>query len=309
MTTALTRIAQATGYDQNQVQLVKDTIARGASDDELMLFLHLAQRSGLDPFSRQIYLIERRAQVDGKWITTRQPQTAIDGLRLIADRTERYAPGREPTFTYDADGHLLKATAYVKKFVRGEWHKVAASAHYAEYVQTTRDGAVTKMWAEKPHIMLAKCAEALAIRRAFPAELTGLYTSDEMGQAESTYTPHVTVEQPTTRALPPAPLADPATGEVIEDAPVKSSKRAKMLARIAALTQEADQLDLEIILSKPLDEMTDTELLDHGTRLKAAIEEATTPPIPGIDIPDVQARMEETDLPPVTDAERAAAAA
>lgn len=179
-TTALTRIAQATGYDQAQVQLVKDTIARGASDDELMLFLHLAQRSGLDPFSRQIYLIERRMNVNGEWKTSRQPQTAIDGLRLIADRTDRYAPGREPSYTYDADGRLLKATAYVKKFVRGEWHEIAASAHYDEYVQRKKDGNPNQMWSEKPHIMLAKCAEALAIRRAFPAELSGLYTGDEI---------------------------------------------------------------------------------------------------------------------------------
>lgn len=72
MTMALARIAQATGYELNQIELVKDTIARGASDDELMLFLHLARRSGLDPFSRQIYLIERRQQVDGQWKTARQ---------------------------------------------------------------------------------------------------------------------------------------------------------------------------------------------------------------------------------------------
>ena len=104
-TTALARIAQATGYDTGKIELVKDTIARGASDDELMLFLHLAQRSGLDPFSRQIYLIERRQQIDGQWKTTRQPQTGIDGLRLIVDRTDRYTPGREPAFTYDATGN------------------------------------------------------------------------------------------------------------------------------------------------------------------------------------------------------------
>lgn len=182
MTNALARISQVTGYERDQIQLVKDTIARGASDDELILFLHLARRSGLDPFARQIYLIERRANVGGQWVTTRQPQTAIDGLRLIADRTERYAPGHEPTFEYDADGRLIKATAYIKKFVRGEWHEVAASAHYEEYVGRTGKGEITRMWVEKPHIMLAKCAEALALRRAFPAEMSGLYTGDEMGE-------------------------------------------------------------------------------------------------------------------------------
>lgn len=254
----LARIATATGYESSKVALIKDTIARGASDDELMLFLHLAQRSGLDPFSRQIYLIERKAQVNGQWTTTRQPQTGIDGLRLIADRTDRYAPGREPSFTYDTDGRLETATSYVKKWVRGEWHEVAATAHYREYEQTKSDGKPTKMWAEKPHIMLAKCAEALALRRAFPAEMSGLYTSDEIPANDAL------------TALPPAPQADVVTGEVIEP----PSKRDRMLARIAALTAEADQVQLEIQLLKPLEQMTDKELEQHGKNLKAAIDEA-----------------------------------
>ena len=204
------RIARATGYEAEKVELIKDTIARGASDDELMLFLHLAQRSGLDPFSRQIYLIERRQQIDGQWKTTRQPQTGIDGLRLIADRTDRYAPGRQPSYTYDATGGLLTATAYVKKFVRGEWHEIAATAHYDEYVQRKKDGQPNQMWAEKPHIMLAKCAEALALRRAFPAEMSGLYTADEIRASGGD-------------ELPAASAANPITGEIV-DTPVGASR-------------------------------------------------------------------------------------
>jgi phage recombination protein Bet len=264
----LARIATATGYESSKVALIKDTIARGASDDELMLFLHLAQRSGLDPFSRQIYLIERQSNVNGQWITTRQPQTGIDGLRLIADRTDRYAPGHEPSFTYDADGRLETATSYVKKWVRGEWHEVAATAHYREYVQTKKDGNPTKMWTEKPHIMLAKCAEALALRRAFPAEMSGLYTSDEIPAGD------------TLTALPPAPRADVVTGEVIDDAPAPTSVKKKaptrgdLLTRIQNLTLGADALELEVVLLKPLDQMTDDELIAHGKNLRAAIDAA-----------------------------------
>lgn len=232
MTNALTtydpaRIAKATGYDAEKVALVKDTIARGASDDELMLFLHLAQRSGLDPFSRQIYLIERRAQIDGQWKTTRQPQTGIDGLRLIADRTDRYAPGREPTYTYDATGSLLTATAYVKKWVRGEWHEIAATAHYDEYVGKTGKGEVTRMWAEKPHIMLAKCAEALALRRAFPAEMSGLYTADEIRSSAD--------------ELPAAPPANPFTGEVLDGPPATLASR-EALTELRDLWRQSAEL-------------------------------------------------------------------
>ncbi len=71
MSTDITVIAESTGYDRAKVELVKSTIAKGATDDELMLFLQIAKRTGLDPFTRQIYLIERSQQVDGKWITTR----------------------------------------------------------------------------------------------------------------------------------------------------------------------------------------------------------------------------------------------
>lgn len=261
----LARIATATGYESSKVALIKDTIARGASDDELMLFLHLAQRSGLDPFSRQIYLIERQSNVNGSWVTTRQPQTGIDGLRLIADRTDRYAPGREPSFSYDADGRLETATSYVKKWVRGEWHEVAATAHHREYAQLKKDGTATKMWADKPHIMLAKCAEALALRRAFPAEMSGLYTSDEIPAGDAL------------TALPPAPRADVITGEVIEDAPPTPSKRDRMLIKIAKLAQEAEALALEVVLAKPLEAMTEAELEQHGKNLKAAIAQAQQP--------------------------------
>ena len=226
-TTALARIAQATGYDAEKVELIKDTIARGASDDELMLFLHLAQRSGLDPFSRQIYLIERRANVNGEWKTTRQPQTGIDGLRLIADRTDRYAPGRQPSYTYDAAGGLVTATAYVKKFVRGEWHEIAATAHYDEYVQRKKDGQPNQMWAEKPHIMLAKCAEALALRRAFPAEMSGLYTADEIRSGAD--------------ELPAASAANPITGEIV-DAPEPARANREQLTELRELWRQSAQL-------------------------------------------------------------------
>lgn len=217
MTTALARIADATGYEPAQIELVKDTIAKGASDDELILFLRLAHRSGLDPFSKQIYLIPRwDARLKREVMT---PQTGIDGLRLIADRSGNYAPGRAATFEYDEHGRLYSATAYIMKYARGTWHEVAAVAHYDEYVQTTKDGNPTKMWAEKARVMLAKCAEALALRRAFPADLSGLYTADEIGEATIEVTP---------QRLPPAPPADTGTGEVIDVQPVEAARAQKL---------------------------------------------------------------------------------
>src|ERR1051325_6605851 len=170
---AVLQVAGEAGWDANKVQLIKDTVAKETTDDELMLFMMTAKRTGLDPFARQIYCIKRNDRMLGRKVAS--IQTSIDGYRLIADRTNKYAPGQEPIYRYTDDGHLISATSYVKKLAGGTWHEVAATAYYDEYAQET------PLWKRMPRNMLAKCAEALALRRAFPAELSGLYTSDEFG--------------------------------------------------------------------------------------------------------------------------------
>lgn len=178
-------LATISGFEPDKVDLIKRTVCRGATDDELMLFLHVCQRSGLDPFAKQIYAIKRK--VDGKEIMTFQ--TSIDGYRAIAERTGNYAPGKESTFTYDKDGKLLSATAYIKKRVDGSWFDVSATAHYEEYIPKWWDSKEGKwknpqMWEKMPCAMLAKCAESLVLRRAFPNEMSGTYTNEEMSQSE-----------------------------------------------------------------------------------------------------------------------------
>lgn len=168
---------------REKVELIKQTVAKGATDLELQLFFHACQRTGLDPLMKQIYAIKRwdaKLQREAMAI-----QTGIDGYRLIADRTGNYAPGPKPTFTYDDGGALVSATAYVKKRTAdGDWHIVEGEAFWEEYVQRTKTGEVTSMW-QKGHIMLSKCAESNALRRAFPAELSGIYTHEEMMQADN----------------------------------------------------------------------------------------------------------------------------
>ena len=88
--------------------------------------------------------------------------------------------------------------------------------------------------------------------------------------------------------LLPAPPADPITGEVWDadeeddavpapEPPTQPSKRERMIQKIAHLTAEAEALDLEVVVLKPLDEMTEAELEQHGKNLKAAIEQAKQP--------------------------------
>ncbi|HEY3526294.1 MAG TPA: phage recombination protein Bet [Nitrososphaeraceae archaeon] len=170
-------ISPSSHFTPEQIETIKSIYCKGASDDEFKVFLYTCQRTGLDPFARQVYYIKR-----GNQMTI---QTSIDGYRLVADRTGRYAPGQEPSFVHDAHGKLLSATAYIKKRTSdGTWHIVPATAHFEEYVQVFQ-GKPSGLWQKMPRTMLAKCAEALAIRKAFPAELSGIYTKEEMDQADS----------------------------------------------------------------------------------------------------------------------------
>lgn len=169
--------------DPKKVQLLKDMFCKDATNDEIQAFLHVCDRTGLDPFVRQIYLVKRWDPNLGR--NTMTIQTGIDGYRLIAERTGAYSPGKEPTFTYDKDGKIVSAVAYVKKRTNdGTWHEISASAYFDEYAQRKKDGSFTGMWSRMPHSQLAKCAESLALRRGFPAELSGVYTKEEMQQAE-----------------------------------------------------------------------------------------------------------------------------
>lgn len=172
-------------FTKDKVELLKRTICKGSDDNEFQLFLHACKRTGLDPFMRQIHAVKRYDGQSKREVMS--IQTGIDGYRLIADRTRRYMPGRETTFQYGPDGQLTFATAYIKKRDDdGVWHEISATAYYSEYVATTRDGSPNKFWREKPHIMLGKCAEAICLRKAFPADLSGIYTAEEMEQASNT---------------------------------------------------------------------------------------------------------------------------
>ena len=181
-------------WTSEQVAVIKNTVARGASDAELALFAQVCARTGLDPFARQIHLIKRRVQEGDEWKTVMTPQTGIDGYRVIAERSGKYGGQDAPIFE-ERDGKLFSATVAVhrKDFPR----PIVATAFYDEYVQIKRDGTPNTMWAKMPRSQLAKCAEALALRKAFPQDLSGVYTHDEMAQADN---PIITVE---TVSIPP----------------------------------------------------------------------------------------------------------
>lgn len=185
--TSLTKIENMPlEYTQDKIELLKNTVCKGATNSEFQLFLHVCQRTGLDPFIKQIHAVKRpERQKDGTYRESMTIQVGIDGYRSIAERTGRYAPSKEPSYQYDKDGRIFSSTAYLKKQTSdGTWHEVSATAFYTEYVQKTKEGKATRFWDQMPHGQLAKCAEALALRKAFPMELSGIYTREEMAQSE-----------------------------------------------------------------------------------------------------------------------------
>jgi len=179
-----TALAANSRFTNDQIETIKDVYCKGLSNDEFKIFLFSCERTGLDPFAKQIYAVKRQDKKLGREIMT--IQTGIDGYRAIADRTERYAPGKRPEFTYDKQGKVVSAIAFVRKLTKdGTWHDVEAEAFYEEYVQTTYDGRPMGMWNKMVRTMLSKCAEALALRKAFPSQLSGIYTKEEMDQADT----------------------------------------------------------------------------------------------------------------------------
>ena len=169
--------------------LVAMGIPREASSAELGVFLHQCQRTGLDPFSRQIYLIYRKTYENGREINKPTMQVGIDGYRLIRDRIAKRDSLRveyEPTVWYDHDGQAHEAwlwdepPAGCRVAITVDGRRYSSVLRFSEYAQKKKDGTLNKMWSEKPAHMIEKCCEADVLRRAFPHDLSGIALEDEV---------------------------------------------------------------------------------------------------------------------------------
>lgn len=165
---------QIINFNDEQVALIKSQIAKDCTNSELELFLYQCKQTGLNPLTRQIYAIKRAGKMT--------IQTSIDGFRVIAERSGSYAGQDEPIWEDDDKGFPIKCTVKVYKFTPNFEQRYCAGvgvAHFKEYYPNPFN-----LQKSMPHAMIAKVAEALALRKAFPQDLSGLYTGDEMAQSE-----------------------------------------------------------------------------------------------------------------------------
>lgn len=207
MTTSLAIKSDQEFWSNQQLAALKQLGLNNASNGDLAVFFHQAQKTGLDPFARQIYMIERGGRYG--------IQTSIDGLRIVAQRSGEYA-GQAGPYWCGEDGKwtdvwISKNPPYAAKvgvYRKGFSEPLYAVARWDSYAVPN-----SPMWRKMPDVMLAKCAESLALRKAFPNDLSGLYTDEEMSQADSGQDSTVKPVRVT-----PEPISSQATNEKLQEA-------------------------------------------------------------------------------------------
>ncbi len=219
-------------YDGKQLALIRRTVAADTTADEFDMFMEISKRAGLDPFRRQLYcIVYNKDKPDKRKVSF---ITGIDGFRAVAQRNGDYRPDdSEPEFTTDPTLQgpsnpkgLVKAVVKAFKRHGSEWHPVVGVAYWTEFAPMKQDaeggydwidtgetwadsgkpkkkkvarGEVTEVpsgkWADMPFVMLAKCAEAQALRKGWPEDLSGIYSPEEMDRTMLDITPSEAVEQ------------------------------------------------------------------------------------------------------------------
>lgn len=286
------------GLGSEQIDLIKRTICKGATDDELSLFIAQCNKTGLDPFSRQVYAIRRWDKSAGREVMG--VQVSIDGLRLLAERSGRYA-GQIGPYWCGSDGKWLEvwlaeeppAAAKIAILRTDFKEPLWAVARFASYAQRTKEGKLTNFWAKMPDLMISKVAESLALRKAFPQEMSGLDTPEEITQTADdnlvarsveVLPTDVSIPQPMP-ALPSRVFSDesqrlekqPDGSESVVDYQALGfasiSQYSKAWEKFGQINAEAKFLGLDRLSPDP-SVTTLEQLTGVATELKAALDEA-----------------------------------
>lgn len=181
------RSGQSMWDDKQRAALVAMGVSSKATMAELAVFFHQCQKLRLDPFTKQIYLIHRRAKEGDKWVDKPTTQIGIDGFRVTRDRiaAERgVSVEYEETIWYDAQGQDYEVWLWdepptaCKFVVRVDGRRFPSVLRFNEYCQRDREGNRTGKWRDAHAHQIEKCAEADSLRRAFPNDLSGVILED-----------------------------------------------------------------------------------------------------------------------------------
>jgi len=234
---------------EEDVQVLKTTICRGATDAELGLFVATCKHTGLDPFMKQIHAVFRNTNVGTSqkpdWQKVMTIQVGVDGYRLIAARTGQIAGMDGPMWSPDGkdwydfpdpSAQFAKVAIYRKDISR----PFVAICRMDAYRQDNH------MWKDMGPEQLAKCAEVLGLRRACPAEMAGLplaLDTDEGDDSEP--------EPPLTRAEVP----EGSFREVETPAPVHGAARETPVSASSGASEDVrrgtDTTDSDAVVTSP----------------------------------------------------------
>lgn len=198
-------------HDEKMIALVRRTVAKDCNDDEFNIFMAMCRATNLDPLRKQCYAFvfkkggRRDSEPEQRSLTL---VTSINGFRTIADRTGNYRPDEDAAQLYfdkklNSETNPLgieKAIGRVWKFSHGDWHKVTVEAYWEEYAPIKEEWAygedgkrrptgkktldTSGQWGKMPRLMLAKCGEAAALRKAFPDELSNIHEEAEIDRVK-----------------------------------------------------------------------------------------------------------------------------
>lgn len=179
-------------FQPRQLNLIRQTVAKDCNPAEFDQFIHICKHTRLDPLRRQIYcFVFNKLDADRRQMTV---VTSIGGYRSIAERTGNYRPDtKAPRYKKGEVNEktnplgIERCEVTVYKFSHGDWHPVTGDAWWDEYVPLY-NGEIDKKktgWVKMPRIMIAKCAEANALRKAWPDDFAALHTEEEIDRSHT----------------------------------------------------------------------------------------------------------------------------
>lgn len=178
------------GIDQMLWSAIGSSIFPGATDESKLMAIDYCKSRGLDIMKKPCHIVPMNVK-DAKtnqyaWRDVIMP--GIAEIRITADRTGKYAGQDAPVFGPMVEMDFGKAThtvpesctVTVYRIIDGNRVAFSHTEFFEEAANTTKDGALNSMWTKRKRGQLSKCAEAGALRKAFPEESGGVITAEEV---------------------------------------------------------------------------------------------------------------------------------